>query len=95
MCEFKGISGSKITARFLMVVLEATAMPSRLAISLNNELLWCFGLSSVISVLFEFSYWKITGQLSLYVLRTKSSRCLQGATIAFLMNIMLGNTTFV
>ena len=59
MWELKDISWSKMTARFLMVVLEARVMPSRVAISLDDVFLRCLGPSTITSVLSEFSSRKL------------------------------------
>ena len=57
--ELKDNTLSKIKPRFLTVVLEAKAMPSRFTMLLDNESLMCLGLSTMTSVLLEFNIKKL------------------------------------
>ena len=57
--EFKDKSESKITPKFLTVSLEARAMSSSAAISLDNASLRCLGPSIITSVLSEFNKRKL------------------------------------
>ncbi len=59
MWESKDRSRSKITPRFLTVVLEAKVMPSSVTRSLGKVLLRCLGPSTITSVLSEFSNRKL------------------------------------
>lgn len=55
MCEVKDISRSKTTLRFLTVMLEDEATPSKVMISCDSDFLKSSGPSAANSVLSEFS----------------------------------------